>query len=70
MALHHKPCHTLGGWFGPPDAETHAAVLPHAAAGNASDAAEAMRVIAEALGTSDAPRGLYDLASRLGAKMR
>ena len=30
MALHHKLCHTLGGLFGLPHAETHAAVLPHA----------------------------------------
>jgi maleylacetate reductase len=58
MALHHKLCHTLGGWFDLPHAETHAGVLPHAAAYNASDAPEAMRVIAEALGTGDAPRSL------------
>jgi hypothetical protein len=69
MALHHKLRHTLGGWFDLPHAETHAGVLPHAAAYNASDAPEAMRVVAEALGTGDAPRGPYDLASRLGAKM-
>jgi maleylacetate reductase len=67
MALHHKLCHTLGGSFDLPHAETHAGVLPHATAYNASDAPEAMRVVAEALGTGDAPRGLYDLASRLGA---
>jgi maleylacetate reductase len=69
MALHHKLCHTLGGSFDLPHAETHAALLPHAAAYNASAAPKAMRVIAEALGTGDAPRGLYDLGSRLGAKM-
>jgi alcohol dehydrogenase class IV len=32
MALHHKLCHALGGSFGLPHAETHAIVLPHAAA--------------------------------------
>src|SRR5262249_49398149 len=30
MALHHKLCHTLGGSFGLPHAETHTVVLPHA----------------------------------------
>jgi len=28
MALHHKLCHTLGGSFGLPHAETHAIMLP------------------------------------------
>jgi maleylacetate reductase len=69
MALHHKLCHTLGGSFDLPHAETHAAVLQRAAAYNASAVPEAMRVIVEVLGTGDAPRGLYDLGSRLGAKM-
>ena len=30
MALHHKLCHTLGGSFNLPHAETHTVVLPHA----------------------------------------
>jgi maleylacetate reductase len=34
MALHHKLCHTLGGSFGLPHAETHAVILPHAIAYN------------------------------------
>jgi maleylacetate reductase len=32
MALHHKLCHTLGGSFDLPHAETHAILLPHSAA--------------------------------------
>lgn len=32
MALHHKLCHTLGGSFNLPHAETHTIVLPHALA--------------------------------------
>src|SRR5262245_11089470 len=36
MALHHKLCHVLGGSFELPHAETHAIVLPHAVAYNAS----------------------------------
>ncbi|KAH6988657.1 hypothetical protein EDB80DRAFT_817152 [Ilyonectria destructans] len=35
MALHHKLCHTLGGSFSLPHAETHTIVLPHALAYNA-----------------------------------
>jgi alcohol dehydrogenase class IV len=67
MALHHKLCHTLGGSFDLPHAETHAVVLPHAAAYNASAAPAAMATVARALGAADAPRGLFDLARRLGA---
>ncbi|HEX8605796.1 MAG TPA: maleylacetate reductase, partial [Pseudoduganella sp.] len=42
MALHHKLCHTLGGTFNLPHAETHTIVLPHALAYNAAAAPEAM----------------------------
>ena len=35
MALHHKLCHTLGGTFNLPHAETHTVVLPHATRYNA-----------------------------------
>ncbi len=35
MALHHKLCHTLGGTFDLPHAETHTIMLPHALAYNA-----------------------------------
>ncbi len=69
MALHHKLCHTLGGTFDLPHAETHTAVLPHAVAYNAGAVPEAMQRVARALGVSDAATGLYDLASGLGAKM-
>ena len=67
MALHHKLCHTLGGAFNLPHAETHACVLPHALAYNASDAASAMARIAKAIGRPHAPSGLYDLAREHGA---
>jgi len=69
MALHHKLCHTLGGTFDLPHAETHTIVLPHALAYNASAAPEAMTRIARAMGTDDAASGLYDLARRLDAKL-
>ncbi|HEX5091120.1 MAG TPA: maleylacetate reductase [Burkholderiales bacterium] len=70
MALHHKLCHTLGGTWNLPHAETHAIVLPHAARYNRDAAPEAMARIARALGAADAPAGLYDLEGRLGLKMR
>jgi alcohol dehydrogenase class IV len=69
MSLHHKLCHVLGGSFGLPHAETHAVVLPHAAAYNAAHAAEAMARVARALGAQDAPRGLHALAQRIGSPL-
>lgn len=67
MALHHKLCHTLGGTFNLPHAETHTVILPHAAAYNAKAAPEAMARVARALGTREAPAALFDLAVSLGA---
>jgi alcohol dehydrogenase class IV len=69
MALHHKLCHTLGGSFDLPHAETHTVVLPHALAYNAPAAPEAAARIAAALGTADAALGLHDLARRLKAPL-
>jgi maleylacetate reductase len=68
MALHHKLCHTLGGTFDLPHAETHAIVLPHAVAYTGPAASEAMRRIARALGAQDAAQGLFGLATALGIK--
>ncbi|WP_027554864.1 maleylacetate reductase [Bradyrhizobium sp. Cp5.3] len=67
MGLHHKLCHTLGGMFDLPHAETHTVILPHATAYNAPAAQDAMRRAARALGADDTAAGLFDLASRLGA---
>ena len=66
MALHHKLCHTLGGSFNLPHAETHTVVLPHALAYNSPAAPQAMSSIARAIGADDAPVGLHQLATRLG----
>ncbi|KAF2223424.1 hypothetical protein BDZ85DRAFT_109174 [Elsinoe ampelina] len=70
MALHHKLCHTLGGSFNLPHAETHTIVLPHALAYNAPKIPEAMRRIAEVLPGSegDAIKGLNLLLGKLGVK--
>jgi maleylacetate reductase len=67
MALHHKLCHTLGGSFNLPHAETHTVVLPHALAYNAEHAPLAMQQIAKALGGAFAPQAAYDLAKDNGA---
>jgi maleylacetate reductase len=69
MALHHKLCHTLGGTFDLPHAETHTIVLPHALAYNRRAAPDALARIARAIGADDAAQGLYDLARRLSAKL-
>src|SRR5215467_9186322 len=66
MSLHHKLCHTLGGSFGLPHAETHTVVLPYAMAYNAAAAPDAMATVATALGVPDAPSGVYDLVRSLG----
>jgi maleylacetate reductase len=69
MAIHHKLCHTLGGTFNLPHAETHTVVLPHAIAFNREAAPEALRIAVDALGARDAAQGVYDLAVRLGAPL-
>ncbi len=67
MALHHKLCHTLGGSFNLPHAETHTIVLPHATHYNRDAAPEAMARIGRALATTDPAGALFDLAKRIGA---
>ena len=67
MALHHKLCHTLGGTFNLPHAETHAVILPYVAAYNRDAAPVAMTRVARALGAADPATGLFELARRVGA---
>ncbi len=69
MALHHKLCHTLGGSFNLPHAETHTIVLPHALAYNAAAAPQAMQRIARSLGGQNAAQAVYDLARTNGASV-
>jgi maleylacetate reductase len=69
MALHHKLCHTLGGTFNLPHAQTHAAMLPHTAHYNHSAAPEALARVARALGgreASEAGERLFELNRALG----
>ena len=70
MALHHKLCHTLGGMFDLPHAETHTVVLPHALAYNAPAVPQAVAAMARALGVDDAPRGFSILPARSARRAR
>ena len=65
MGLHHKLCHTLGGSFNLPHAQTHTVVLPHALAYNAAAAPQAMARIARALHTADPTLDRHDPARAL-----
>jgi maleylacetate reductase len=65
MALHHKLCHTLGGTFGLPHAETHAILLPHALAYNLPFAPEAQRVLARTFSREDPAVALEQFTQRL-----
>lgn len=67
MALHHKLCHTLGGSFDLPHAETHAILLPHAIAYNARAASENLQPICDLLGGDNAGTALRDFATSLNA---
>jgi alcohol dehydrogenase class IV len=69
MGLHHKLCHTLGGTFGLPHAETHAVILAHALAYNLDDAPEARWRLSRILGNPDPPSALTELAASLGAPL-
>ncbi|OOY15712.1 maleylacetate reductase [Thioclava sp. DLFJ4-1] len=68
MSLHHKLCHTLGGGFDMPHAETHAILLPHTAAYNA-EAASAQLARATELFGGDLGGGLHDFARSVGAPL-
>ncbi|GAB4148464.1 MAG: maleylacetate reductase [Sphingomonadales bacterium] len=66
-SLHHRLCHTFGGTFNTPHAETHTILLPHSVAYNAAATATGTQRIAEAMGVSDAALGIFELAKAVGA---
>lgn len=70
MSLHHKLCHTLGGSFNLPHAETHTIVLPHALAYNSSEIPGVMEKLARVLPGSDgdAIKGLNVLLGNLNVE--
>lgn len=67
MGLHHKLCHTLGGSFNMPHAETHTIVLPHVLAYNSPEIPGVMKQLAAVLPGSngDAIAGLNILLQKL-----
>ncbi|CVI64055.1 maleylacetate reductase (plasmid) [Agrobacterium leguminum] len=67
MALHHKLCHTIGGSFDLPHAETHTIILPHALAYNAPAIPDVIAKLKSTLCTDDPSRALFDLAKSVGA---
>ena len=68
MALHHKICHTLGGTFDTPHADTHAIMLPHTAGYNAIAVPELLAPVAQIFGGS-VGGGLWDFAKGIGAPL-
>lgn len=68
MALHHKLCHTVGGTFNMPHAETHTIILPHALSYNAPKIPRVLEQLAEVLPRSngDAIKGLDEFLNELG----
>lgn len=67
MSLHHKLCHTLGGTFNLPHAETHTVVLPYALAYNAPAVPGAVDALRRATGATDPAAHLRELSLQLGA---
>ncbi|KPA21295.1 Maleylacetate reductase [Shimia sp. SK013] len=66
MALHHKICHTLGGSFDMPHAETHAVMLPHTIGYNAQAVPDVLQPIATLFGGEPGP-ALYEYAKSVGS---
>lgn len=65
--LHHKICHTLGGMFDLPHAQTHSVVLPYVTAFNCPAAPAAEERIATAFGADSANAGLGELRAAIDA---
>jgi maleylacetate reductase len=69
MALHHKLCHTLGGSFDLPHAETHAVILPHAIGYNAAAVPELLAPVRDIFGGASPGRALHDFAAAMKAPL-
>jgi len=69
MALHHKLCHTLGGSFDLPHAETHSVILPHAIAYNEGAAADVLAPVAEIFGGKTPGQALHAFAVAMKAPL-
>ena len=67
MGLHHKLCHTLGGMFDLPHAETHSIVLPHAMAYNEGAAPQMTRIARALDARGSAAMAMHELSLELNA---
>ncbi|MAU40146.1 MAG: maleylacetate reductase [Kordiimonas sp.] len=65
MSLHHKLCHTLGGSFDLPHAETHSIVLPHALAYNAPATPDAVAALSRALSHDNPAQALFEISRQV-----
>jgi maleylacetate reductase len=63
--LHHKICHTLGGTFNLPHAETHAVMIGYVAEFNGVAAADVASRISESLGATTPGKGFSELQRSL-----
>ena len=69
LGLHHKLCHTLGGSFGMPHAQTHAVLIPHVTGFNAAAAPDLLAPVARIFGGPPGP-ALRAFAERIGGPLR
>lgn len=69
MALHHKLCHTLGGAFDLPHAQTHAVLLPHTAGYNFEAVPDLLAPVSQTFGGTHAGAGLYAFARDMKAPL-
>ena len=69
MALHHKLCHTLGGSFDLPHAETHSVILPHAIAYNEVAAGRELAPVADIFGGESPGKALHAFAVAMSAPL-
>jgi len=69
MALHHKLCHTLGGSFDLPHAETHAVILAHAIGYNAAAVPDLLAPITQIFGGTSPGQAIYDFAVKMKAPL-
>jgi maleylacetate reductase len=69
MALHHKLCHTIGGSFDLPHAQTHAILLPHATAFNEAAVPDLLAPVAKIFGGDQSGMALWGFARDMGAPL-
>lgn len=69
MALHHKLCHTLGGSFDLPHAETHAVILAHAIGYNAAAVPALLAPVTEIFGGMNPGMAIYNFATAMKAPL-